>query len=1008
MSPSKKSKSTKKKSKRAPKKHHGPKVKKAAPNQMVDVNRLEFHRHGMAWMPGEEDDDPAVIYNIYEDPGRIGMLYCSCRTSWKGTCKHLKVFPNIINSLKKKMGGLDFTATFEENSWHQFAAVMAEGVRQPVTAIKFDHHTYGNDLAVCDNTEKLLVLYHIDDAGRRRLIERFTLEGRNGNAVPRGAALKKLAMMTLRDDERLLEAKGLKTRRQVFEEGFWHRFAYHCYREFEADGVIWHTSVGKEGNFWLNAKDIGGKTLFNVPVPPAKVERVLDTLADMPFMENSPRIGDLHLQTVLAVRLNGDRALEITPQLLRVDRDGKEKYFDPAAQASAQFEDFYFFEDLNLLLKDRRPVKRLPTFIPQLPMTVPRNMVPQFLLDNGRELDSDLYRLDPRIKDLSIITDIDEMEISPESLERDWYWLSVTYGRGRQSVSLAAILAAKQAGERFLVTDGGWVDTQAPAFDVLDEIEPAPSDDSRRVSGEAVGLRRADVLRLKAAGSRPVKLDGDDKAGKQLERLLALAPMTPLPPLSGRISPLRIYQQRGAEWLWFLYENGLGGLLCDDMGLGKTHQIMGLLAALQASGTLEKTALVVCPTSVLFHWQQKITDHAPGLTVEIHHGSQRNWNDDPSKAQIVVTSYGVLRQDIEMISKSSFSTAVFDEIQHIKNPATLSYKAARKIAADLRVGLTGTPVENSVGDLKALMDVVVPGYLGSNHRFENYYRVPIEQHNDTHRRRQLREVISPFTLRRLKQNVLTDLPPKIEDYRVCRLSEEQTALYREAIGAKGRTLSETLSEPQSKIPYIHIFALLNLLKQICNHPALVTGDASVYGEHESGKWDLFTELLSECLDSGQKVVIYSQYLTMIEIITRHLTESEIEFATLTGSSRQRGKIIARFNQDPDCRVFVGSLKAGGVGIDLVAASVVIHYDRWWNAAKEDQATDRVHRIGQTRGVQVFKLVTQGTLEEKIDAVIAKKRHLMKQVVKEDDPQLVKTFTREELMALLAMPGDLSR
>ena len=202
---------------------------------------------------------------------------------------------------------------------------------------------------------------------------------------------------------------------------------------------------------------------------------------------------------------------------------------------------------------------------------------------------------------------------------------------------------------------------------------------------------------------------------------------------------------------------------------------------------------------------------------------------------------------------------------------------------------------------------------------------------------------------------------------------------------------------------MHIFALLSLLKQICNHPALVEGAVEDYERYASGKWELFKELLEECLDSGQKVVVYSQYLGMIRIMERYLESRGVEHAVLTGKSRNRGEIIERFNNDPACRVYVGSLRAGGTGIDLVAASVVIHYDRWWNAAKEDQATDRVHRIGQKRGVQVFKLVTEGTLEEKIAALIEKKRNLMDHVVKETDPGLLKSLTKEELIELLQGP-----
>jgi SNF2 family DNA or RNA helicase len=220
---------------------------------------------------------------------------------------------------------------------------------------------------------------------------------------------------------------------------------------------------------------------------------------------------------------------------------------------------------------------------------------------------------------------------------------------------------------------------------------------------------------------------------------------------------------------------------------------------------------------------------------------------------------------------------------------------------------------------------------------------------------------------------------------------------------------EALKNKNTPVPYIHIFALLTLLKQICDHPALIQTSVENFAVHPSGKWELFKELLSESLESGQKVVVYTQFLGMVRIMEKHLTEQAIGYVTLTGASRKRGDIIRRFNEDPECRVYVGSLKAGGTGVDLVGGSVVIHYDRWWNAAKEDQATDRVHRIGQTRGVQVFKLVTEGTLEEKISAIIMTKRDLMDSIVKEDDPGLLKTFSREELMAMLSLPeGELMR
>jgi SNF2 family DNA or RNA helicase len=263
--------------------------------------------------------------------------------------------------------------------------------------------------------------------------------------------------------------------------------------------------------------------------------------------------------------------------------------------------------------------------------------------------------------------------------------------------------------------------------------------------------------------------------------------------------------------------------------------------------------------------------------------------------------------------------------------------------------------------------------------------------------------IAPFVLRRLKSAVLSELPEKIEDVRRCALSDEQRALYREALDTRGAALRAQLLRSDQPVPYLHVFALLNQLKRICDHPALARNRPADYLEWGSGKWDLFVEILGEALDGGQKVVVFSQYLGMLEIMERHLAASGTGFAKLTGATVDRGRVVARFNDDPGCRVFLGSLKAGGTGIDLVGGSVVVHYDRWWNAAREDQATDRVHRIGQRRAVQVFKLDAEGTLEERIYATIPGKRQLLDEVVAADDPHLAKVFSREELLDLLRSP-----
>jgi SNF2 family DNA or RNA helicase len=324
-----------------------------------------------------------------------------------------------------------------------------------------------------------------------------------------------------------------------------------------------------------------------------------------------------------------------------------------------------------------------------------------------------------------------------------------------------------------------------------------------------------------------------------------------------------------------------------------------------------------------------------------------------------------------------------------------------KIQAAIKIGITGTPVENNPTELWSLMELAMPGYLGPFEAFAKRYTGDKAAELDDLSRR-----IRPFTLRRLKSSVLKELPSKIEDIRTCLLSEEQVGLYRNIISTKGAALVSELLDVDRNIPYMHIFQVLSLLKQICDHPALVTKDDP--GKNRSGKMDLLEELLDESLESGHKVVIYSQYVQMIDIISFMLKDKAVDHAVLTGKSRNRGEIVERFNEDEKCRVFVGSLLAGGVGIDLTAASVVIHYDRWWNAAKEDQATDRVHRIGQNRSVHVLKLVTEGTLEERISALIEQKRAIMDRIVQEDDPLLLKGFDREELTALLTLPGSISK
>lgn len=461
---------------------------------------------------------------------------------------------------------------------------------------------------------------------------------------------------------------------------------------------------------------------------------------------------------------------------------------------------------------------------------------------------------------------------------------------------------------------------------------------------------------------------------------------------------LRPYQETGLQWLWFLYCHGLSGLLCDDMGLGKTHQTMALLAAVSNEDREKANKyLVVCPTSVIYHWQELLKKFLPELRVSTYYGLERSLDQFEEQYDLLLTSYGILRSGREDLRTLSFEVAIFDEIQIAKNSASQTHLALRAIRAKMRLGLTGTPIENRIRELKSLIDVVLPGYMPNEASFRELFVSPIEKFQDPEKKALLSRLVKPFILRRKKSEVLFDLPEKIEEISYCDLSKEQKHLYTEMAKNLRDTVFAEIKDSAKPLSYVHVFSALSQLKQICDHPALVLGEIKKYNEHQSGKWDLFVELLQEARDSGQKVVIFSQYLDMLAIIEQYLRKKGIQFATIKGSTRDRSDQLRRFRDDPACEVFTASLLAAGVGIDLTVASIVIHYDRWWNPAKENQATDRVHRIGQNRGVQVFKLVTKNTIEEHIHNLIEKKKGLMEEIIGKDEADTINYLSREELI-----------
>ncbi len=601
--------------------------------------------------------------------------------------------------------------------------------------------------------------------------------------------------------------------------------------------------------------------------------------------------------------------------------------------------------------------------------------------------------LSKNLANLKIVHDITIDQVNVLQEKNGWFYLDPSYQSEHQSLTISNLIESYAKKKTpFLKSDKMWV--RVPDIITQNSWSFDPAQKCLKVSN-------LELIKLKQSLGDKSRLTGKLELLEKIKDATEFNTPLNLPDLSHTKLNLRGYQQKGYEWLWWLYDRGLHGLLADDMGLGKTHQAMAVMSAIQSRPkTTERIMfLCICPTTVLDHWMDKLEHFAPNLKPLKYYGPKRDQLVKHfADRTTIVTSYGVLLRDIALLEKYQWEAVILDEAHFVKNNKTATYKSACRLNGKLRLCLSGTPMENRLSELKNIFDFVVPGYLGNDREFQKNYVVPIESHHVESKEHELRKLIHPLKLRRTKQQVLSDLPEKVEDTRHCWLSTEQVALYKDVLASKAAPLIHSLKEDKGPIPYLHVFTVLQYLKQICNHPALVRKSTN-WRDGESGKFELFRALLSEALDSNHKVVIYSQYLGMIDLIRSYLTELNVGHVVLTGQSQRRGEIVAKFQNDPEVKVFVGSLLAGGVGIDLTAASVVIHYDRWWNASKENQATDRVHRFGQKNFTQVIKLVSRGTLEEKIDQMITQKANLFNRFLEKDEDAF-KNLTREDLINLL--------
>ncbi len=526
-----------------------------------------------------------------------------------------------------------------------------------------------------------------------------------------------------------------------------------------------------------------------------------------------------------------------------------------------------------------------------------------------------------------------------------------------------------------------------------------------RAGTEEIRLSRYDVARIDAlAGMERWQFKGVDAVASLAGKLKNTSGIQAVEAPEGFALQLRHYQLEGLAWLQFLREQGLAGILADDMGLGKTAQTLAHLLLEKQSGRMDRPSLVVLPTSLIFNWKREAERFAPQLRLLSLHGKERA-DHFPLIAShdVILTTYPLLWRDEAALLEYNYHLLILDEAQTVKNVSSQAAQVVRRLNARHRLCLTGTPLENHLGELWAQFDFLLPGLLGDAKGFTKTWRTPIEKHGNRLRRDLLAQRVRPFIMRRRKEDVATELPPKTLIVRTVELEGMQRDLYETVRIAMDQRVREEIAEKGFARSHIIILDALLKLRQVCCDPRLLKL-ASAKKVKEHAKLDLLMEMLPELVSEGRRILVFSQFTSMLELIEEELAKEKLTYVKLTGDTQNREEVVRRF-QDGEVPIFLISLKAGGVGLNLTTADTVIHYDPWWNPAVENQATDRAHRLGQTKNVFVYKLVVAGSIEEKILALQEKKAELAAGILSEDSTGLTK-FGEADIAALLApLPKD---
>ncbi len=952
-----------------------------------------FFRHAAALTC--EDDITATV-NITVGTGKHAFVFrdgwCSqCVAGKTGQrCRHVAAL-SLLCLCEQNNGLRPVTTAFMDSRWQKIGRYLCERLKPGRTTIHWQTTSGATRLSV-RRESGLALQVHLHPTAAAE-VQGLGITDKHDPPAKLKSILaplaEQLAQHTATENERALIQRGSTSKQLYRDQSCWMWLTRFLFLQFPEENLT--VALDDSDRFVLQSP--GQSPLFQLRLARHHSWELLNQLDPESYgfqlqppaqqfnrvffnedgstleVENWCRLGDgaLHSLAALENQRYGSRylvknslfTLAPVPPEERIDKDGEKilSLFSPSAQTDTKTTGF----------------------------TVSSDAIPEFLKRNRQALGAARHQVEPEILELEVVSEPESLQLTDFQEDMDWCYLAGYYDLGNQKIDFTDLFQATTDNRQY-IAGRQWFDLHNSSLEWFHKLGS-----ERLTENGLIRLTHSELLLL---GTQVSALNTDTRAahqGRMLSFLQGNEKDEESIPLNDRqCNHLRDYQVHGVNWLFKLQKHGFGGILADDMGLGKTHQALALI---DLSREETDRFLIVCPAAVLYHWPEKQQTFFPHLSMSVYHGPRRDL-EQAGESRIIVTTYGILRQDIDELGLIPFKLVIFDEMHHLKNKKTSTFKAAGLLLSGTTFGLTGTPVENNIRELETLLTLCLPD-LFSSPRIHRMFK----EADSSKERQTLQRLVAPFILRRTRKQVLKELPALSEDIRLCELSDDQVAAYRQAVEQATDVVDDLLSdEPLSD--YTHILTTIIRLKQICNHLCQLE-QCTDWARYKSGKWDEFTRMLRQCLQSNLKVVVFSQFTTMLDIIESWLQAEKIDHVSLRGKvgARERSKRITRFNKVKKCRVCCASLLAGGTGIDLTGAQVVIHFDRWWNPAKEEQATARVHRMGQRHPVQVYKLVTAGTLEEKIHTLIEQKRALAAELIVEDDGSILKTLNRKELAEL---------